>query len=140
MNIKEFFKQLRVFDGGMGQELLARGIKPISNLWSATALLKEEYHQTVIDTHIDFINAGAEDLQNIDDTYLISTAPEQLLEIRDNLEDNNYIIQSSELEMVPQTLQRLANNEINLVISLLQTLDDNDDVNKLYSNFDYFEN
>ncbi len=86
------------------------------------------------------INAGAEDLQNIDDTYLISTAPEQLLEIRDNLEDNNYIIQSSELEMVPQTLQRLANNEINLVISLLQTLDDNDDVNKLYSNFDYFEN
>ena len=60
MNIKEFFKQFRVFDGGMGQELLARGIKPISNLWSATALLKEEYHQTVIDTHIDFINAGAE--------------------------------------------------------------------------------
>ena len=45
MNIKEFFKQFRVFDGGMGQELLARGIKPISNLWSATALLKEEYHQ-----------------------------------------------------------------------------------------------
>ena len=60
MNIKEFFKQFRIFDGGMGQELLARGIKPISNLWSATALLKEEYHQTVIDTHIDFINAGAE--------------------------------------------------------------------------------
>ena len=42
MGIKEFFKQFRVFDGGMGQELLARGIKPISNLWSATALLKEE--------------------------------------------------------------------------------------------------
>ena len=60
MGIKEFFKQFRVFDGGMGQELLARGIKPISNLWSATALLKEEYHQTVVDTHIDFINAGAE--------------------------------------------------------------------------------
>ncbi len=60
MNIKEFFKQFRIFDGGMGQELLARGIKPISNLWSATALFKEEYHQTVIDTHIDFINAGAE--------------------------------------------------------------------------------
>ena len=86
------------------------------------------------------INAGAEDLQNIDDTYLISTAPEKLLEIRDNLEDNNYIIQSAELDMVPKILQRLANNEINLVTTLLETLDDNDDVNKLYSNFDYFEN
>ena len=59
-DIKNFLKQFRVFDGGMGQELLARGVKPIANLWSATALLKEEYHQTVIDTHLDFINAGAE--------------------------------------------------------------------------------
>ena len=57
---KNFFKQTRILDGGMGQELLARGMKPNSTLWSANAILDENYHQLVLDTHIDFIKAGAE--------------------------------------------------------------------------------
>ena len=57
---KDFFKQTRILDGGMGQELLARGMKPNSTLWSANAILDENYHQMVLDTHIDFIKAGAE--------------------------------------------------------------------------------
>ena len=36
-----FFKQTRILDGGMGQELLARGMKPNGTLWSANALLDE---------------------------------------------------------------------------------------------------
>jgi S-methylmethionine-dependent homocysteine/selenocysteine methylase len=55
-----FFKQTRVLDGGMGQELLARGMKPNGTLWSANALLDENYHQLVLDTHRDFVRAGAE--------------------------------------------------------------------------------
>lgn len=55
-----FFKKIRVLDGGMGQELLTRGMKPQGTLWSATALLEEKYHKLVYDTHIDFIKAGAE--------------------------------------------------------------------------------
>ena len=39
-----FFKQTRILDGGMGQELLARGMKPQGSLWSASALLNENYH------------------------------------------------------------------------------------------------
>ena len=55
-----FFKQTRILDGGMGQELLARGMEPNGTLWSANALLKEKYHQLLLDTHVDFIKAGAE--------------------------------------------------------------------------------
>ena len=44
MNL-DFFKKVRILDGGMGQELLARGMKPIGTLWSASALLNEKYHQ-----------------------------------------------------------------------------------------------
>ena len=55
-----FFKQTRVLDGGMGQELLARGMKPKGTLWSANAILNENYHQLLLDTHRDFIKAGAE--------------------------------------------------------------------------------
>ena len=57
---KDFFKKTRILDGGMGQELLNRGLKPKGTLWSAHALINKEYHQMVIDTHLDFINAGAE--------------------------------------------------------------------------------
>ena len=57
---KDYFKQTRILDGGMGQELLARGMKPNSTLWSANAILDNNYHQLVLDTHLDFIKAGAE--------------------------------------------------------------------------------
>ena len=55
-----FFKQTRILDGGMGQELLARGMEPNGTLWSANALLHEKYHQLLLDTHLDFIKSGAE--------------------------------------------------------------------------------
>ena len=59
MNLN-FFKQTRILDGGMGQELLARGMKPRGTLWSANAILDENYHQLLEDTHRDFVKAGAE--------------------------------------------------------------------------------
>jgi homocysteine S-methyltransferase len=55
-----FFKQTRILDGGMGQELLARGMEPNGTLWSANALLNEKYHKLLLDTHLDFIKSGAE--------------------------------------------------------------------------------
>jgi Homocysteine/selenocysteine methylase (S-methylmethionine-dependent) len=57
---QNFFNKVRILDGGMGQELLARGMKPNGTLWSANALLQEKYHQLLLDTHLDFIKAGAE--------------------------------------------------------------------------------
>jgi len=57
---KDFFKKIRILDGGMGQELLNRGVKPHGTIWGASALLHKKYHKTVIKTHLDFIKAGAE--------------------------------------------------------------------------------
>ena len=49
---KDFFKETRILDGGMGQELLARGMKPNSTLWSANAILDKNYHQLDIYSNI----------------------------------------------------------------------------------------
>ncbi len=57
---RNFFNQTRILDGGMGQELLARGLPSNSSLWSASAILDEKYNPLVLKTHIDFIKAGAE--------------------------------------------------------------------------------
>ena len=57
---KNYFSKTRILDGGMGQELIKKGLKPRGTLWSASALIEEKYHQLVTDTHLDFINAGAD--------------------------------------------------------------------------------
>ena len=57
---KNYFSKIRILDGGMGQMLLAKGLKPRGSLWSATALVEKKYHQLVVDAHLDFIRSGAE--------------------------------------------------------------------------------
>jgi len=57
---KNYFSKIRILDGGMGQHLLAKGLKAKGSLWSATALIHEKYHHLVVDAHLDFIKSGAE--------------------------------------------------------------------------------
>ena len=59
MNIN-YFSKTRILDGGMGQQLLSKGLKPKGSLWSATALIDKKYHKLVINSHLDFINSGAD--------------------------------------------------------------------------------
>ena len=59
MNIN-YFSKVRILDGGMGQHLLAKGLKPKGSLWSATALIDKKHHQLIVDAHLDFIKSGAE--------------------------------------------------------------------------------
>ena len=57
---KDFFNNTKILDGGMGQELLARGLIPQGTLWSAKALLEKESNFLVENIHEDFVKAGAD--------------------------------------------------------------------------------
>ena len=57
---KNFFKKLRILDGGMGQELHANGLVSKGTLWSTSAILDEKYHDLIINCHLAYISAGAE--------------------------------------------------------------------------------
>ena len=57
---KNFFKKIRILDGGMGQQLLAKGLISKGTLWSASANLDKNFHDLVVDVHLSFINAGSE--------------------------------------------------------------------------------
>ena len=57
---KNYFSKIRILDGGMGQHLLAKGLKPKGSLWSGTALIDKRHHQLIVDAHLDFIKSGAE--------------------------------------------------------------------------------
>ena len=79
----EFFKKTRILDGGMGQELLARGMEPNGTLWSANAILQEKYHKLLFNTHIDFIKAGAE-------IIVTNTFTTRKKRLRDNKVENKF--------------------------------------------------
>ncbi len=72
-----FFKKIRILDGGMGQELLARGMEPNGTLWSANALLQEKYHELILNTHLDFIKSGS-------DVIVTNTFTARKVRLRDN--------------------------------------------------------
>ena len=53
---KDFFKNIRILDGGMGQQLLAKGLISKGTLWSATANLDKNFHDLVVDVHLSLIH------------------------------------------------------------------------------------
>ena len=95
---------------------------------------KSESEDTVFE---DAIDAGANDFYAGDNFYLISTSVDQLMLVRDRLDKGSYVIKSAEIEMVPKTNQILDDLEANKFLKLLDALEDNDDVNKVYTNFDF---
>ena len=66
----------------------------------------------------------------------ISTKVEELMEVRDKLEELDFNFMSAEIEMIPKSLQKLERKQSDLALKLLDELEDNDDVNKLFTNFD----
>ena len=85
------------------------------------------------------INAGADDFEADTNIYAISMDPSSLMEVRDALENIGYEIRSAEIEMVPKTLQKLGGKEAETILKLMDALEENDDINKLYSNFNVDE-
>ncbi|MDC0861608.1 homocysteine S-methyltransferase family protein [Alphaproteobacteria bacterium] len=53
-------KNKLILDGGMGQALLQRGMKPNGSLWSASALVDINQHSLIENLHLDFINSGCQ--------------------------------------------------------------------------------
>ena len=82
MNLN-YFKKLRILDGGMGQELLRRGLKTKGTLWSTSALLDKKYHKLVIDVHLSFINAGA-------DVIVTNNFSSRRIRLRENRVENKF--------------------------------------------------
>lgn len=81
------------------------------------------------------IECGAQDFKNEDGLYTIHTVPEQIVEVSEMMNKAGFELVSSEVELIPKTLQIVNESESDPILRLLDELDDNDDVNKLYTNF-----
>lgn len=82
---------------------------------------------------------GAEDFAADEDYYTMSTEPTALMSVRDAIEKAGLEIESATLEMIPKNLQKVAGKDASKLMSLLEGLDDNDDINQLFTNMDVDE-
>lgn len=80
--------------------------------------------------------AGAEDITHADNVYEIVTPFDQFDTVVGAIQTTEATIQLAELSMIPQNTVRLEGKEAVRMIKLMDTLDELDDVQKVYANFD----
>ena len=81
------------------------------------------------------IMAGAEDVVEEDDAFMVYTAPQDYTAVREELEANSkVVILSSSLDMVPDNYIELEENKVHTFNKLLDRLDELDDVQEVYHN------
>ncbi len=86
------------------------------------------------------IEGGAEDVQpSGDGGYEITTEPGDLNAVLTALEAAHIPVASSEQTMIPHTTVAVAGKEVGQVLRLMDLLEDHDDVQKVYANFDISE-
>jgi YebC/PmpR family DNA-binding regulatory protein len=95
------------------------------------------------DTEQDFdalfetaLEAGAEDVKDEGDAYEIITDPADFMEVRDALAAKGLQWQTAEVTMIPQTMVGLEGKQAEQMLKMMDKLEDNDDVQNVYANFD----
>lgn len=82
------------------------------------------------------LDAGAEDMQAEDENFVITTAPSDFEKVKKALEDVGVPMDAAEVTMLPQTYVKLEGKEAAQMLKLMETLEDSDDVQNVYANFD----
>jgi len=82
------------------------------------------------------LEGGAEDMQADDASYEIRTGPSDLEAVKQALDSRGIAYDSAEITMLPQTRVTLEEKEAQQVLRLMDALEDLDDVQQVYANFD----
>ena len=94
-------------------------------------------------TSVDFeklfeaaLEAGAEDVKDEGDAFEVITDPADFMEVRDTLGAAGLQFETAEVTMLPQTQVQLAGKQAESMLKLMDKLEDNDDVQNVFANFD----
>ena len=82
------------------------------------------------------LDAGADDMEKEGDIYVITTPPTQLHAIDLALRAKKLPVQTAEISMVPRNTVKVEGSDAKRLLSLVESLEEMDDVAKVFSNFD----
>ncbi len=83
------------------------------------------------------LDAGADDLQEQENEWEVHTSPEDFEKVKTELENNDISISSAQVTMVPKNTVKIEDEkQAGQVLRLMEALEDHDDVQNVYANFD----
>ncbi|WP_059102785.1 YebC/PmpR family DNA-binding transcriptional regulator [Shouchella shacheensis] len=85
------------------------------------------------------IEAGADELESSENEFEVMTAPDEFESVKSALEEQGFTFLNAEVTQMPQTYAELARADAENMIKLIDMLEDNDDVQNVYHNFELME-
>ncbi len=82
------------------------------------------------------LDLGAEDFKEDEDYFIIITGPDEFNAVSSGLEDAGVTVASGELGLEPTNTVKVVGNEAASLLRLMENLEEHDDIQKVYSNFD----
>ena len=82
------------------------------------------------------LDAGAEDFKFDGESYEITCEPSILESIKTVIQNKNIPMQTSEVTMIPNSTVKVLGNDAKMVLSLMEALEEHEDVQAVYANFD----
>jgi YebC/PmpR family DNA-binding regulatory protein len=82
------------------------------------------------------LDAGAEDVSREDQRFLVTTSPTDFHAVQTALKSKNVTVAEAELAMVPKNTVQIAGKDAESLFKLLETIEELDDVQKVWANFD----
>ncbi|MGA1868701.1 MAG: YebC/PmpR family DNA-binding transcriptional regulator [bacterium] len=82
------------------------------------------------------LDSGAQDVVTQDETYEVTTAPEDMETVKEAIIAAGISVSMGEVTMIPQNTVKLEGKQASQMIKLMDALEDHDDVQNVYANFD----
>ena len=132
-DIRHFFDK---FGGNLGQT------GSVSFMFNKTGVILIEKDGKIAedDLMMEALDAGAEDFTTGEDYFEVTTNPNDFSNVREALENKGYEFIQAEVSMIPVTMTRLTDaKQIEQMDRLIENLEDMDDVQNVYTNWDQEE-
>lgn len=82
------------------------------------------------------LEAGADDVKTTDESYDVYTSPGDLASVADALREAGLKVESSDVTRIPNTTVRVEGKEAQQVLRMMELLEEHDDIQQVYANFD----
>ncbi|MHB8766679.1 MAG: YebC/PmpR family DNA-binding transcriptional regulator, partial [Deferrisomatales bacterium] len=106
-------------------------------LFEAKGYLEVPRHAASEDRIMELaLEVGAQDVHDGGEAWEVTTAPEDYHAVRTGLEAAGLPVEAAELTMIPKTAVKVEGKDAEQMLRLMEQLEDNDDVQNVYANFD----
>ncbi len=98
--------------------------------------LRAKSIENIDDFMLQAIDLGAEDVREDEDLIEVIAPPDRFLDIKERLEQENFALEIADIVMLPENTVAVEDETtVEMIIHLIETLEDHDDVQNVYANF-----